>query len=151
MAPDVRFYVDEDTLHLGKAMAAVRDDIVHPGHIRCPVPRGALDPQWLPVVGDRDWLLISRDKRLRTNPVEKMKLIDVGIRAVILTSAGNMNRWEQLRLVVRYWDQIEDLTSQPGPFVHSLTAGGVSAQPLRDPRNKAAGASPDSPDSPATA
>jgi hypothetical protein len=134
VAPDIRFYVDEDTVHLGKALAAVRDDVVHPGHARCPVHRGALDPQWLPIVGEKNWLPISRDKRLRTSPAEKIKIIDAGIRAVILTSGGNMNRWEQLRLVVRFWDQIEDLTSHPGPFVHSLTMRGVSAQPLRDPR-----------------
>ena len=75
MATDIRFYVDEDTLHLGKALAAVQDDVVHPGHVHCPIPRGALDSQWLPIVGERDWPLISRDKRLRTKPAEKIKLI----------------------------------------------------------------------------
>jgi len=139
VATDIRFYVDEDTLHLGKALAAVRDDVVHPGHVHCPIPRGALDSQWLPIVGERDWLLISRDKRLRTKPAEKIKLIDAEIRAVVLTGAGNMSRWEQLRLVVRFWDQIEALTSQTGPFVHAVTGGGVSAQPLQDPRNKKPG------------
>lgn len=143
MAADIRFYVDEDTVYLGKALAAVRDDIVHPGHTRCPIARGALDPKWLPVVGEHDWLLISRDKRLRTKPVEKLKLIDAGIRAIVLTGSGNMSRWDQLRLVMRFWDQIEDLTTQSGPFVRSLTARGVSAQPLRDPRSTAASQPPE--------
>jgi hypothetical protein len=139
MAEGIRFYVDEDTVHLGKALAAVRDDVVHPGHVRCPISRGELDLKWLPVVGAAGWLLISRDKRLRTKPVEKVKLIDAGIRAVILTSGGNMNRWSQLQLVVRFWDQIDELTARPGPFVHALTAHGVSALPLRDPRSASGG------------
>jgi hypothetical protein len=137
VAAEPRFYVDEDTVYLGKALAAVRDDVVHPGHIRCPVALGAKDPQWIPVVGERGWLLISRDKRIRRRPAFRIQLIDAGVRAVFLTSAGHMKRWERLRLVVRFWDQIEALTDQPGPFAHSLTTGGVSAQPLRDPREEA--------------
>ena len=130
----IAYFVDEDTLPLGKALAAVRDDVTFPGHSKCPIPRGTKDPQWLPTVGSEGWLLISRDKCLRTRPAEKMRLIDAGIRAVVLTSAGNMSRWEQLRLLVRYWDQVQGLLESPGPFIYSLTSRGVGAQPLRDPR-----------------
>ena len=41
----LRFYVDESTLGLGKALAAAREDVVHAGHPLVPeCPVGALDP-----------------------------------------------------------------------------------------------------------
>lgn len=134
MSDVLRFYVDEDTLPLGKALAAVRDDVVHPGHRRCGVAIGAKDPDWLPEIGAAGLLLISRDKRIRGRPALRIAMIQHGVRAVFLTKSGNMNRWEQLQLVVRSWDQIEALTQVDGPFAFSLTARGVSRQPLRDPR-----------------
>ena len=133
-ATAARFYVDEDTLPLGKALAAVRDDVVHPGHRRCSIPIGAKDPDWLPTVGQAGWLLISRDKRIRARPALRIAMIEHGVRAVFLTKSGNMNRWEQLQLVVQHWARIEALTELDGPFAYSVTTRGVSAQPLRDPR-----------------
>jgi hypothetical protein len=45
-----RFFVDENDLALGRALAEEHDDVVYPGHPDLPeVPRGALDDDWLPV------------------------------------------------------------------------------------------------------
>jgi hypothetical protein len=112
----------------------VRDDVVHPGHKRCSISLGAKDPHWLPVVGAAGWLLISRDKRIRGRPALRMAMIDQGVRALFLTKSGNLSRWDQLQMVVRYWEQIEALAQLEGPFAYSLTTQGVSRQPLRDPR-----------------
>jgi hypothetical protein len=129
-----RYFVDEDTVFLGKALAAVREDVIYPGHVRCPIAPGEKDAVWAPKVGEAGWLLISRDKRILQRPVERMSLIDNGVRALSLTKSGNMDRWEQLRLVVRHWDRIEALTQDAGPFAYALTGIGVSKTPLRDPR-----------------
>ena len=67
--PDVRFFVDADLLGVGKALAVVRKDVVHPGHRRCPEIRPQTpDSVWLPIVGDAGWIAISRNKRIRYNP-----------------------------------------------------------------------------------
>jgi hypothetical protein len=59
-----RFFVDENDLALGKALAESYDDIVYPGHADLPeVPRGSLDDQWLPVIGIRALVVITRDRR----------------------------------------------------------------------------------------
>src|SRR4051812_40280099 len=31
---------------------------------------GALDPDWLPLVGERGWVLITKDKNIRKRPIE---------------------------------------------------------------------------------
>lgn len=130
-----RFYVDEDTIFLGRALAAVRDDVVYPGHQRCKIAAGAKDGQWVPLVGAEGWLLISRDRKILTRPVQRISLIDNGVRAVFLTKAGHLSRWDQMRLVVQHWERIEALAEEEGPFAYSLTSRGVSAEPLKDPRS----------------
>lgn len=47
-----RFFVDEDSLGLGKALNSKRGGVVYPGHKDLPeVPRQALDDEWLPIIG----------------------------------------------------------------------------------------------------
>ena len=66
----VRFYVDESATGLGPAMAApeVTPHVGHPLIPEC--PRGALDTEWIPAVAARGLIVITRDKKLRTKPVE---------------------------------------------------------------------------------
>lgn len=68
---------------LGLALARLRPDTVHPGHPLIPeVPRGALDPDWIPAVATRGLIVIGRDKRVRTKPAEKQAIIDSGLRYI---------------------------------------------------------------------
>jgi hypothetical protein len=71
VADAVRFYVDESAAGLGLALAAARKDTIHVGHPLIPeCPRGALDTEWIPAVAARGLIVIARDKKLRTKPVE---------------------------------------------------------------------------------
>ena len=56
-----RFFVDENDLALGKALAALHGDVVYPGHPELPeVPRQTEDDVWLEVVGRRRLVVITR-------------------------------------------------------------------------------------------
>lgn len=67
-----RYFVDETDLALGKALAQANRDVLYPGHPHIPeIPRQALDDEWLPVVGERRLVVITRDKKIRYRPVEK--------------------------------------------------------------------------------
>jgi len=110
---------------LGKALAAVRADVVHPDHPRCGVKKGDLDTTWLPAIGDAGLILITRDKRIRYRPAEKRLMLAYGVRGVFLTGAGNTTSWDQLRLIVRHWEAIEALVQAPGPWAQSLTVRGL--------------------------
>lgn len=54
-----RFFVDENDLALGKALAALHGDVVYPGHAAFYIPRGALDDDWLPVIGKTGMVVIG--------------------------------------------------------------------------------------------
>jgi hypothetical protein len=80
-----RFFVDENDLALGKALAHLRADVVFPGHHDLPeVVRGMADDEWLPTVGARQLVVITRDRRIRYRAVEKRIVGDAsrpGLRA----------------------------------------------------------------------
>ena len=78
---NLRFYVDESALGLGKALAAARTDTVHVGHHLIPeCPLGVLDPEWIPAVAARNLVAIGRDKRIRTKHEEIRQLMAADLR-----------------------------------------------------------------------
>jgi hypothetical protein len=125
VAEEVRYFLDA-SLQKGVciALTSVRDD-AHPWRDDCPVNPGDKDEKWLPVVGGNDWVVILRDKRLRSRPHQRQALIDYSIRTFCLTGAGNLSKWGVLVLLVRNWDRIAEVSDRPGPFVCSITTAGI--------------------------
>ena len=133
--PDVRFFVDADLLGVGKALAVVRKDVVHPAHRRCPDIRPETpDSVWLPIVGEAGWIAISRNKRVRYNPVENRLLRQHGVRAIFLTGGRNMTSWDRLVLLVGHWEAIEASIDEAGPWVKALTRTGLAELRMTGPR-----------------
>jgi PIN like domain len=126
----LRFFVDENMLAVGYALAAVREDVVHPGHVRLPdVPKGTLDTDWLPVIGSAGYNLVvfTRDKRIQRKAGEAIALRDHGVRMFVLTGKRDLTSWEKLELLVRSWSRIEKSVASNGvgPWVKRVTAAGV--------------------------
>jgi hypothetical protein len=121
-----RWFLDENSLGVAKALAYVRGDITWPGAPDGPVPAGAADATWLPIVGRAGLVVLTRDKRIRSRPLERQALLDHGVRACFLTSGGSLDLFAQLRLWLRYWDDIETLVAEhPAPWLASVTRIGV--------------------------
>lgn len=125
MAPP-RFFVDENLIGVGRALAAVRDDVVHPGHLDLPdIPLGAKDPDWLPLVGadGHDLVVITRDSGIRSKPAEYKLYVDNGVRAFFLTGKKDMTKWDKFVMLVKMWDRIEAKVAKSGagPWAISLT------------------------------
>lgn len=90
-----------------------------------PVSAGTPDEDRLPVVGRLG--LLTRDKKIRSRPVERQALLDHGVRACFQTAGGQLTLFEQLRLWLRWWDDIEDLVEQePGPWLASVNRAGAT-------------------------
>jgi len=124
----LRFFVDENVIGLGRSLAMAREDVVTPGHPLIPeVPLGAIDPDWIPRVAQRDLVVLTRDRRMRYKPGERHLLLEHGLRVVALTGAKNMSTWEMLELVVRHWARLEKFISVhgAGPWWCSWTAGRI--------------------------
>ena len=129
------FYVDASVpIAVRQALALVRDDIVYAGGPGAPKERTA-DKDWLPIAGRNDWVVLKRDKKIRTRPWERDALIAAGVRTFCLTGGGNYTRWETLRLLTARWERIEDVArDEPGPYIYSVTWEGVRKLVLPEAR-----------------
>ena len=83
--PELVFFLDR-SLGKHKVAAALREASVrveiHDDHF----PPNAKDSDWLPVVGERGWVVLTKDDRIRYRRHEREALLDAGVRAFVLTN-----------------------------------------------------------------
>jgi hypothetical protein len=125
------FFVDENDLALGKALAELNPGlVVFPGHADLPeVPRGAIDDEWLPIIGVKNLVVITRDQRIRYRPVEKRMWVDHRVRGFVLTGRKSQSTGDSLRLIQDHWLRIIGIVADKpkGPWMYALTQA-----PLRE-------------------
>ena len=132
MTPDpdnLRFYVDESALGIGKALAIARRDTIHVGHPLIPeCPYGVDDTDWIPAVAKRELVVIARDRHIRTKPAELARLREAGLRVFWIAGKRDLPTWEWLVRLVRHWDAIEQeiIDSGEGPWFRAVNEHGLS-------------------------
>ena len=129
-----RWFVDETSLGLGRALALVRGDVVHPGHRRLlEVPKSTPDLQWMPVVAERRLVVISRDRHIKTKDAELRAFVDHRIRAFWIAGDRDMGNWDNLRRVVKWWDTMERIANErsEGPWFYSMFQGTLTEVTVR--------------------
>lgn len=122
------FFVDENDLALGKALAKQHDDVVYPGHPALPaVPRQTPDDQWLQVVGTRQLIVITRDQRIRYRPVERLAWVAHQVRGFVLTGRGSQNTEQSLRVLTHHWSAMDAIITAgtTGPWMYAVTSSGL--------------------------
>jgi hypothetical protein len=98
---------------------------------------GKPDIEFLPIIGERQWILITKDKNVRRNQLEVEAILNSGVRAFVVTAA-NLNHEQIAQLVVKAMRRITRISRQQGPFIYNLTASGiVSKIPHRALRRRA--------------
>src|SRR5216683_7263711 len=86
--------------------------------------RGTLDESWLPLVGKNGWVLLTTDKRMRYNLLEKRALEKNRVREFVFAS-GNMSGQEMaetLELAIR--KMLNMCSRIDPPFVAAITRSG---------------------------
>ncbi len=84
-------------------------------------PDDTPDHDWLPVVGAKGWIILTKDKRIRHNYLEIVGLLQSGTASFILTS-GNVTGQEMADAYVRALpDMIRMLAKFPPPFVATVS------------------------------
>jgi hypothetical protein len=117
-------------LGIGKVVAQARTDAIYPGHPRSMITPGDPDPEWIPVAAENRWVVVLRDKRLQKRPAELAALAANPLRVLVLTSAGQLRVWDQLRVLLRYWDRIEEqIEENAGPWLVAVTKNGLRHRP----------------------
>lgn len=72
---------------------------------------------WLPFVGRKDWVPITKDKRIRKRPLEREALINSGVRSFVLY-AGNLKAAEMASIFSAAMPaMLRLLAEQPPPFI----------------------------------
>ena len=85
----------------------------------------APDETWLPEVGHRGWVVLTKDKNIRRNELEREALLSANVRAFVLTS-GSLTSAETAAVFVQQLRKMADMAvSEPPPFVASVTRTGV--------------------------
>ena len=127
------FYVDEC---LGRAIALrLQTD----GYDAKPFDEfgGSCDAEFLPVIGQRNWILLTKDKNLRRNQLEVEAILNAGIRAFVVT-ATTLNHQQITELLLNAMPKICRVSRQRGPFVYNITATGTMSQLSRRTLNRRA-------------
>jgi hypothetical protein len=63
-----------------------------------------------------------RDKKIRRRPIERQRLSQNGVQAFCLTTAGQLSKWHTMDIIMRRWDEIEELAATvPGPYIYAIT------------------------------
>lgn len=102
------YFADENALGIAKILARRgRVDFLYPGHPDLPeVPLGALDLDWMPIVGASGFIAITRDRRIRTRPAELDAYITHGIRSVWIGAKRDLRTDEQADLFLKHEERL---------------------------------------------
>ncbi len=108
---------------VAEAIKQVRDDI---WWLEDKFPHDTPDEVWLAEAGANGWLVITRDKRIRTRPGERENIIRYGVGCFIINQKQDPTKWEYLKLIARTLDEMEEkFADTPRPFGFTIDRQGV--------------------------
>lgn len=88
-------------------------------------PLDTKDPVWLRAAGIHGWLVITRDKRIRSRPGEREAIMTHSVGCFILTYRNDLKRDEIARVVLASIDAIEEkFRTTPRPFIYTVSKDG---------------------------
>jgi len=124
----MKFIFDENlSPNLVRGLKEFGEDVEHITEI---VKQGTPDKEWLRIVGENGWYLITRDKRIRQRPIEKdaLKIFAVG---AFFLQGKEMSRWEIIRQVIMSWHRIKEKAENTNaPFAYQITRAGKSIEKI---------------------
>lgn len=102
------YFADENSLGMGKLLRrSGRSDVLYPGHEDLPeIPLGTLDLDWMPIVGDRSFIVLTRDKHIRTRPAELHAYHEHGIRSVWIGAKRDLGPRDQMELFLQHEERL---------------------------------------------
>lgn len=85
---------------------------------------GTEDTEWLPLVGEKGWVLLTKDKRIRYNELEKLAVRQHKIREFYFSS-GNYSGVEMAEiLIAALHDMVRVFRRHKPPFIASIPKSG---------------------------
>jgi len=131
--PAPSFFLDRclDSRSLARALRDAGVEVqCHRDHFRHDTP----DQDWLPAVGKHGWVVLTKDKHIRRNQLEREALIAAGVRAFVLTT-GSLRGEEEAAVFVRHLQRMRNMViSTPAPFIAHVTQSAIKI--MRPSRRK---------------
>jgi len=117
------FFLDRNlgTKHVASALRATGVTVeVHNDHFL----QDAKDEVWLPEVGKRGWVVLTKDDRIRYRPTELAAVIDAHV-ALFALASGNLNGEEMAQAFVAALPRMTRvLAKYRPPFIAKVTRSG---------------------------
>ena len=85
----------------------------------------APDREWLPVVGQRGWVILTKDSKLLTNQLEIIALLKSGAPAFVLRVADMSGEEMATAFTVAYPEMLRFLDKFDPPFLATITRTGA--------------------------
>lgn len=127
----IKYFADENAMGLAKLLHRnhSRDDVVYPGHELLPeVVPGAPDLVWMPIVAGLEWIVLTRDRRIRSRPAELLTYREYGVRSVWIGGKHDHSPAELADMLTRHEVRLLRFATKlgPGPWALTMTPSGVS-------------------------
>lgn len=134
----VRYLADENAIGLAKVLLRDygRTDVTHIGHPGLPqIPRGSPDLQWLPIAGRKRWIVLTRDRRIKSRPAELLTFAEHGVRLVWVGGKQDHTSGDLAAIFVAHQARLDRLITKmgAGPWALSMTPTGVRELRYRRP------------------
>lgn len=91
---------------------------VHSAHFK----HDEQDRVWLPMVGERGWVVLTKDRQIRTRPLELQAVIQNQVALFALTPRGLTGKQQGVVLVEALADIERRLEKTPPPFIATISA-----------------------------
>lgn len=83
------------------------------------------DTEWIPLVAQKQWVLITLDKNIRRNPLERDAYARARLRGFVVTAKGLRGQDIAGLLVRALPGMARRAQTQPAPALFAISAGGV--------------------------
>jgi hypothetical protein len=88
------------------------------------IGQGLADEEWLRDAGERGWVVLMKDAKIRYRPVELGVIVDHGLRAFCLMNA-NLRGTEMASRLVASLPRMLRIAQEPGPFIYGVYVTGL--------------------------
>jgi hypothetical protein len=89
------------------------------------IGQGLADEEWLRDAGERQWVVLMKDAKIRYRPAELQVVIDHGLRAFCLTNANLRGVDMAERFVQNLPRIIRVAEEKPGPYIYGVYSDAV--------------------------
>ena len=87
--------------------------------------KNARDDYWIPIVGKKNWLILTKDQKLRYRATEKYAVFHGGAKVFTLSS-GNLTAEQMAEIFIKAVPRIEKIAAKEmPPFIAKIYSSGI--------------------------